>query len=69
MGAHKLANLAGRLGTGLDGGADTANVAFDQRRDETAADLDAAREPDIGRFEHGVGRLDNADKPFGFDQA
>ena len=51
------------------GGPDAADVPLDQGRDKAAADLDAACEINVGRLEHGVGRLDHADQARGFDHA
>ena len=69
VGADQLADPAGGLGAGLDGRADAADVAPDQRGDEAAADLHAAGQVDVGRLEHRVGRLDHADQALGLDQA
>src|SRR5690606_3103169 len=69
VGADQLAEPRGRLGAGLDGRADAADIAPHQRRHEPAADLDAAGELDIGRLEHRVGGLDHADQALRLDQA
>ena len=69
MGADQLADLAGGLGAGLDGRPHASHVTLDQSRDIRAADLHSAGEMHVGRFEHGVGRLDHSDQALGLDQA
>ena len=64
--ADQLADAFGGLGSGSDGRIHAADVAFDDDRDESAADLDLADERDVRRLDHGVAGLDAAGVAAGF---
>ncbi len=53
----------------VDRRADRADISADDGRDVGAADLNLTDERDVGRLEHGIGRLDLGDEPFGFNQS
>ena len=67
--ADQLAVLAGGVGAGIDSGSHRADVAADERRDISAADLHLAGQGDVGRLAHRVGGCDGGDQALGFDQA
>ena len=59
----------GRAGARFDGRPHAADVAADDRGHIGAADVDALDDFDIGRLGHGVGRFDQPDQSFGFNQS
>ena len=63
--AHALSCRAARL----HGGLDRTHVAADHHGDQAAADVLLADEMNVGRLDHGVGRLDGAHQPAGFNHA
>ena len=69
MGADQLADLAGGFGAGLDGRPDAADIALDEGGDIPPPTCTRPAKLDVGRLEHGVGRLDHADQALGLDQA
>ena len=70
VGGLQLADPAGGLGAGLDGGADAADVAPDHHADDAAVELDdRAGQLDARRLEHRVDRVDQADQTLRLDQA
>src|SRR5262245_37648480 len=58
MRADQFAISAGGLTAGVDRGANGADVTADKRGHIGAADLHLARQSDVGRFAHRVGRGD-----------
>ena len=69
VGADEFADFAGCGGTGIDGGADAADVSFDDGGDIRTADLHLLDECDVRRFEHGVRCLDLSKQALRFDQS
>jgi hypothetical protein len=66
MGRNKVAHAFRRFATGVDGSFDTADIAFHDSGDKTAANLDVLYQADIGRFNHGIAGLDEAYVTAGF---
>src|ERR1700722_20160476 len=69
MGADQFAVLTCGRGPGVKGGADRADVATDQGRHISAANLHLSGQADVGRLAHGVGGGDGGDHALGLDQA
>ncbi len=70
VGGAQLADPAGRLGTGLDRGADAADVAPDHHAHDAAVELDhRAGQLDARRLEHRIHRMDQPDQAQRLDQA
>src|SRR5688572_9215053 len=69
VGGDELADAAGGLGAGVHRRLHAADVAADDRRNESAADLDGLHHLDVGGLAHRVGRLDEADPALGLDHA
>ena len=57
----------GRAGVG--GGLHRSDVAAHHHGDVARADVFLADQDDVGGLDHGVGRLDRADQPLGFDHS
>ena len=65
VGGLQLADPAGGLGAGLDGGADAADVAPDHHADDPAVELDdRAGQLDARRLEHRVDALIRPTRPW-----
>jgi hypothetical protein len=60
--------LRGR-GAGVDRGANASDVAANNGRNETAADLNAFDHFNVGGFRHRVGRVDEGENAFRFNQS
>ena len=69
VGGDELADAAGGIGTGINGGFHAADVAFDEHGDEGTTDLDLVDKLDVGGFGHRVSGFDAADVAFGFNHA
>ncbi len=67
--ADELADAPGRCGARVGGGFDRGDIAAHDGRHQARIDFLPADEHDVGRFHHGVGRLDHADKSARFDEA
>ena len=64
---HELADAARRGGAGVGRGLHGRDVAAHDGGHVAGADLLPADQRDLGGLDHGVGRLDHRDQPFGFD--
>src|SRR5439155_8574860 len=53
--SDQLADFSGGFSAGINGGTDAADIAFDDRGDECAADLDRFDDLDVGGLAHRVG--------------
>ena len=70
VGGLELADPAGGLGAGLDGGSHAADVAPDHHAHDAAVELDhRAGQLDAGRLEHRINRTDQPDQAECLDQA
>src|SRR5690606_7398148 len=64
---YQLAHLAGRLRTGFDRGADAADIARDNRRNQRAADPDSLDNLHVRGLGHRVRGFHQRDEAFGFN--
>ena len=67
--ADEFADLGSRSGSSFDGCSDRADIAADDGRDVSTTDIDSLDDLDTGRLGHRVGRFDQGQEAFGFNQS